>query len=122
MIQLGSSTAIGDAITPAATALRTRTIIGSKQVIAVSPDGFSNVGKKPNTASANAITAGIEQPPPSAHLTNPPRNAESSPRPISRHLPAGPEIIGPCHPTKPLDPGSGGGTATGAGIAQTPGR
>lgn len=61
MVQLNSSTAIGDAITTARTSLLGNAITSDRQVIDVSTDGFNNVGSNPDTAAANAVAAGIEQ-------------------------------------------------------------
>jgi Protein of unknown function (DUF1194)/PEP-CTERM motif len=61
MPQIGSTTAIGDAIAKAATDLLTPAIDGLRQIIDVSTDGVSNTGQNDVTAAANAVAAGIEQ-------------------------------------------------------------
>jgi hypothetical protein len=61
MSQIGSTTAIGDAIAKAATDLLTPAIDSLRQIIDVSTDGVSNTGQNDVTAAANAVAAGIEQ-------------------------------------------------------------
>jgi hypothetical protein len=61
MAQIGSTTAIGDAIAKAATDLLTPAIDSLRQIIDVSTDGVSNTGQNDVTAAANAVAAGIEQ-------------------------------------------------------------
>ncbi len=57
----GSSTALGPAITNAAARLLQNDIVGDRQVIDVSTDGFGNSGINQVTARDNALAAGIEQ-------------------------------------------------------------
>jgi hypothetical protein len=60
MVQIGSTTAIGDAINTATSALTIFNGAGD-WIIDVSTDGFSNTGADPVTAAANAITAGVDR-------------------------------------------------------------
>jgi hypothetical protein len=60
MVQIGSTTAIGDAINTATSALTLFNGAGD-WIIDVSTDGFSNTGADPVGAALSAITAGVDR-------------------------------------------------------------
>lgn len=60
MIQIGTNTAIGDAITTAAAAIAALNF-ATREIIDVSTDGASNTGEDPVTAATNAVAGGVDQ-------------------------------------------------------------